>query len=296
VAHQLPQTIIAPVPDACGRLHDVNARSALFDVYGDHLRRRGGAAPVAALVRILAPLDIAAPAVRTAISRMVRQHWLAAVKLDQGAGYRLTPRAERRLTDAARRIYRSGIAPWDRHWHILILDHMGKRAARERVRTGLGYLGYAVLQGDTWISPRASSEVDSLLAQEGVRAQRFWSELDGDDVALAAQAWDLESLARAYARWLDDARGLVSAVSDHAGRERTGGVAEDGGLEDQDAFIVRSRLVHEWRKFLFRDPGLPRELLPAQWPGDDAAAFFDTEATRLLPAAERYVDLCLRPN
>ena len=36
----------------------MNARSALFDVYGDHLRTRGSAAPIAALVRLLAPLDI----------------------------------------------------------------------------------------------------------------------------------------------------------------------------------------------------------------------------------------------
>src|SRR2546430_11549574 len=51
----------------------MQARSALFDLYGDHLRPRGGPAPVAALVRLLAPLGIAAPAVRTAVSRMVRQ-------------------------------------------------------------------------------------------------------------------------------------------------------------------------------------------------------------------------------
>ena len=34
----------------------VRARSALFDVYGGHLRARGGVAAVAALVRLLAPL------------------------------------------------------------------------------------------------------------------------------------------------------------------------------------------------------------------------------------------------
>ncbi|MEP6666388.1 MAG: PaaX family transcriptional regulator C-terminal domain-containing protein [Nocardioidaceae bacterium] len=284
------------MPDACGRLLDVNARSALFDVYGDHLRPRGGAAPVAALVRILAPLDIAAPAVRTAISRMVRQQWLAAIKLDQGAGYRLTPRAERRLTDAAHRIYRSGIAPWDRRWHLLVVDHVANRGSRDRVRTALGYLGYAVLRDDTWISPRASSEVDSLFQHEGVRAQRFWSEHDGNDAALAAQAWDLEGLGRAYCRWLDEARGLVSGVAGDGGHAGHDGVSAPDELTDQDAFVVRSRLVHEWRKFLFRDPGLPRELLPKRWPGDDAAAFFDSESARLMPAAGRYVDACLQPN
>src|SRR3954469_5271204 len=74
----------------------MQARSALFDLYGDHLRTRGGQAPVAALVRLLACLDIAAPAVRTAVSRMVRQGWLEPVTTDQGRGYRLTQRGVRR--------------------------------------------------------------------------------------------------------------------------------------------------------------------------------------------------------
>jgi phenylacetic acid degradation operon negative regulatory protein len=60
--------------------------------------------------------------------------------------------------------------------------------------------------------------------------------------------------------------------------------------------VLRSRLVHEWRKFLFRDPGLPRELLPVGWAGEEAAAFFDRETDRLLPGAERYVDRCLQVN
>jgi phenylacetic acid degradation operon negative regulatory protein len=54
--------------------------------------------------------------------------------------------------------------------------------------------------------------------------------------------------------------------------------------------------VHEWRKFLFRDPGLPAELLPGHWPGRQAAELFEAESARLLPAAARFVDCCLRPG
>ncbi len=260
----------------------MNARSALFDLYGDHLRARGGTAPVSALVRLLGALDVAAPAVRTAISRMVQQRWLVPVKTPTGAGYRLTPKAERRLTDAAARIYRSGIAPWDGHWHLLVLEHMPARATRERMRTALRYLGYAPLRDETWVSPRPSTEVDALLASEGVRAHRFRAAHDGDAATLAAMAWDLDGLGRAYTAWLEDARVLAA---------RAGSTPND-----RDAFVVRSLLVHEWRKFLFTDPGLPDELLPERWPGREAAAFFDREASRLLSAAERYVDGCLRPN
>ena len=73
----------------------MQARSALFDLYGDYLRPRGGRAPVAALVKLLAPLGIAAPAVRTAVSRMVRQGWLHPLRLGSGPGYLLTPKAAR---------------------------------------------------------------------------------------------------------------------------------------------------------------------------------------------------------
>jgi phenylacetic acid degradation operon negative regulatory protein len=237
---------------------------------------------VAGLVRLMAPLGIAAPAVRTAISRMVRQHWLAPVKLEQGAGYRLTPRAERRLTDAAARIYRSDRTPWDSRWHLVVLDPIPDRAVRSRVRTGLSYLGYAMVRDNTWISPRESGEVDALLENEQVRAERFCAEYMGDDTTMTAAAWDLQGLGRTYARWLGDAKVLVGEAS--------------GESSDQDAFVTRSRLVHEWRKFLFRDPGLPAELLPADWSGDSAARYFDSEAARLLPGASRYVDACLRPE
>src|SRR5438876_958354 len=76
-------------------------------------RPRGGRAPVASLVRLLAPLGIAAPAVRTAVSRMVRQGWLHPMRLATGPGYLLTPKAARRLDEAAARIYRTNRVPWD---------------------------------------------------------------------------------------------------------------------------------------------------------------------------------------
>jgi phenylacetic acid degradation operon negative regulatory protein len=51
--------------------------------------------------------------------------------------------------------------------------------------------------------------------------------------------------------------------------------------------------VHEWRKFLFADPGLPDDLLPRDWPGRAAADLFAGEATRLKPGTDRFVARCL---
>jgi phenylacetic acid degradation operon negative regulatory protein len=260
----------------------VNARSALFDVYGDHLRSRGGVAPVACLVAMMAPLGISAPAVRTAISRMVKQGWLEPVRLPEGPGYQLSQRAERRLADAAARIYRTLPPEWDGRWHLVVIDKMADRTARRRLRNAMAFLGYALLRDDTWISPRASGELDALLDAEAVRARRFFAVHDGTDSELTAAAWDVEGLDRSYDRWLVEAAALLDSVGSTP--------------PDRDAFVARSRLVHEWRKFLFRDPGLPRQLLPPDWTGEAAAEFFDRQASRLLPAAGRFVDGCLQAN
>ena len=114
---------------------------------------------------------------------------------------------------------------------------------------------------------------------ERIRSERFTADHDGDAVGLVRRAWDLDLLGRSYVRWLADAEDIVAV----AGTDPS----------DEEAFAVRSRLVHEWRKFLFTDPGLPRVLLPEGWPGVKAAEFFDAESNRLLPAAGRFVDECL---
>jgi phenylacetic acid degradation operon negative regulatory protein len=265
----------------------VHARSALFDLFGDHLRSRGGRAPVAALVRILAPLGITAPAVRTAISRMVRQGWLTPVDVAGGRGYAATDRARQRLDDAGARIYRTRDGGWKGAWDMLVLTSAPPRSARERLRSALSFLGYAPLTDSTWISPHASPELETLLAAEGAVGTRFEA-YDGDPTALAREAWDLGALGAAYASWHAGARDLV------ANPEQVLALPPLAG--DELAFAVRSHLVHEWRKFLFSDPGLPVELLPPDWAGHEAARFFADEAARLLPAAARFVDRCLDPD
>jgi phenylacetic acid degradation operon negative regulatory protein len=260
----------------------VDARSALFDLYGDHLRalpqEPRGQAPVASLVRLLAPLGIQGPAVRTAVSRMVRQGWLSGVRLPTGPGYALTPRGLRRLDDSADRIYRTSQQEWDGRWHIVVVTPPAGRSARERLHAQLGFFGYGALGGGTWVSPRPAPELDAALAEAGARAERFTAEHDGDSQGLIARAWDLESLARAYTRFLDETRGVLDGIPLHT---------------DEGAFAARSALVHDWRKFLFVDPGLPAHLLPPGWPGEKAAAWFDEEAERLLPSARRFVLACL---
>src|SRR6478752_4849991 len=220
----------------------MRARSALFDVYGDHLRSRGDQAPVSALIRLLEPVGIAAPAVRTAISRMSAQGWLEPTRVDAAPGYRATRRAIERLSEAASRIYRSVPEPWDGRWRLVFVDLPRERGARARLREELHYLGYAEHAPAVWLCPYERTEVDEVVTRAGGTAR-------------------------------------------HA--------PDDPSDDDESAFAARFRLVHEWRKFLFDDPGLPADLLPRDWPGQAAADLFTSEAARLKPASDRFVARCL---
>jgi phenylacetic acid degradation operon negative regulatory protein len=273
----------------------VHARSALVDLYGDHLRHRDGSAPVAALIRILEPLGVRAPAVRTAISRMVGQGWLEPVEIDGSTGplpgYRLTDRARLRLDQAGTRIYRTDTADWDGRWHVRVLAPIAERSRRERIRSQLRFLGMAPISDSTWVSPHPSVEVDQLLLDEDLAAVCLTTS-DVGPVRLLIDAFDVARLGRDYESWLAEATDLVATAT----RGTDGAGSDEAGSDERAAFVVRSELLHSWRKFLFSDPGLPAKLLPPDWPGGRAAAFFDEHAARLLPAASRFIDQCLIPN
>lgn len=256
----------------------MRARSALFDVYGGHLRARGGAATVAALVRLLEPLGFAAPAVRTAVSRTVRQGWLKPVRLHGSPGYALTPRAERRLDEAGARIYRTRPSTWDGQWHMVVLEELVARPAREELTSSLKLLGYGELGPVTWVAPRASAELAELLGTENIAARTFFARHEGSDVELAARAWDLAALGADYEQFVAEWEPRLSAVDPAA---------------PPAAFAATQELLHAWRKFLFRDPGLPPQLLPADWPGHTAARFFDSGTQKLAKGATEFLDSCL---
>jgi phenylacetic acid degradation operon negative regulatory protein len=254
----------------------MHARSALFDVYGDHLRSRGSQAPVAGLVRLLEAVGIQGPAVRTAISRMVAEGALEPVRLPRGRGYRATGRTIRWLDDVAARVYRQVQRSWDGNWYLALVDPPPDRGERSRLKADLAFIGYAELTPHTWVSPFPRSELPEVLQRAGTSARLVCAEqIEPSPI----DAWDVAGLAAAYRAFVDDADRLL------------GGAGAPMG--DRDAFATRFHLVHEWRKFLFTDPGLPDELLPADWPGRAAAELFTSEAERLKPASDRYLESCL---
>jgi len=261
--------------------------SFIFTLYGDIVHRSAGDGSlwIGALIRIMASFGVSSAAVRQAVSRMSRQGWLAARRSRNRAYYRVTERGRRRIEELSPRIY-GPVIEWDGRWRLLIYA-IGEahRKRRERLRKELSALGWAQLSPSAWVSPSdtlAAAREAAAATSTLDAANLFTSEYRGpmSDRALLERCWDVGEIAAAY-------RSFINRYAPGLARER-----ERGDLSDEAALVDRLWLVHDYRKFVYLDPGLPSELLPAHWPGTAAAALFREYYATIEAKSQRFFHLC----
>ncbi len=261
--------------------------SFIFTLYGDMVTRlsRDGSLWVGALITLMSSFGVSAPAVRQAVSRMSRQGWLTARREGNRAFYAVTERGRRRIEELTPRIY-GPVIEWDGRWRLLsFAAGEANRKSRERLRKELSALGWAALSSSTWISPS-----DTLVAaRDAARATQsldavdlFTSEYRGPrgDRELLERCWNVAEISAAYGAF-------IARYESHLRRER-----ERNELTDEAALVERLWLVHDYRKFVYLDPGLPSELLPAHWPGTAAAALFREYYAAIDAKSQQYFHLC----
>jgi ring-1,2-phenylacetyl-CoA epoxidase subunit PaaA len=244
-----------------------SARPLLLTLLGDLVLSGDGRVWLGALSEAMTELGISPATTRQALRRLVGQNIVEPERHGRLARYTLTGAGRRRLEDAADRIYLRRPLAWDGRWRMLTYTFAeDNRSARDALRREIEWLGYGSLGTGTWVCPwDLGARLDAVLAKHGAtgNVETFVGDLDGDDRGLAQRAYDLSELKAAHEGFVTRFRPELEAL-------RSGDVE----LDDAEAFRRRVLLVHEWRKFLFLDPGLPAELLPQDWAGERAASVF----------------------
>jgi phenylacetic acid degradation operon negative regulatory protein len=257
----------------------------LFTLYGDYAYPSGRAIGLRAIVAMAARLGIGEVAVRSAVARLARQGWLCAEKAGRRAQYGLTDAGRHLIDEGTRRIYRSAPAKWNGAWCLLTYSiPESRRSLRDRMRRQLAWLGFGAMGGGAYASPRAvSDEANKLLRTHGVEpfARIFRAELrgPGSDADLVRACWDLASIGRRY-------RAFETHYAPMFARDQRR--IRAGLLPDADAFVVRFALTHDFRRFPFIDPDLPKELVPRGWAGFRARSLFERYHALLTDGAWRY--------
>lgn len=270
--------------------------SLLITIFGDAIAPRGGAVTLGSLIDLAQPFGLAERLVRTAVARLAAEGWVAATRHGRRSEYRITESGRKRFAEATRRIYGANPSSWDGQWTLAVLPPAGGRGnsrgastrapgaagKRRSVREELRWLGFGQLSPGVYAHPACTVEDARgwLITVGG--ASPCWilkSATEGlaADRRLAAEGWDLAQIARRYRRFRDSFAPVAAAVR------------EADALAPQAAFLVRTLLVHEYRKIHLQDPLLPPPLLPAQWVGTEAYELTARLYATVFATAERFL-------
>src|SRR2546427_665111 len=142
---------------------------------------------------------------------------------------------------------------------------IAKRAGND-LRKELGWEGFGAL--GPWLFVRPAGTADTAALTDTLRAlhtERRIVVLTAHDVAgaqplaaFAEDCWNLQNVAAEYRRFIARFGRVIRAFDDGAGHD------------PQQCFVVRTLLIHEFRRVSLHDPQLPAALLPADWPGPAA--------------------------
>jgi phenylacetic acid degradation operon negative regulatory protein len=253
--------------------------SLIITVFGDAIMPRGGQVAMATILELMEALGIQAGVVRTAISRLAANGWIASSRQGRMSFYCIGPARQGEFIRAARHVFGPARRP---HAIRLSLAMPGMPSEtgenREDARLRLARLGFVPWQG-MMIAPERplpnslAASLPLLTANASAATMRV----------IAAQAWRLDELAVEYAAFLHAFAPLSTSLDEAA-------LDEPGGLSEIEAILARLLLVHEFRRIVLRDPRLPDVFLPEAWPGAAARRLAATMYPALLPASELWLD------
>jgi phenylacetic acid degradation operon negative regulatory protein len=252
-------------------------RHLILSLFGLYAREGAHWLSVRSLIALMADLEVDAAATRSSVSRLKKRGVLEPAKVDGQAGYHLSGSAQAVLREGDARIWPRQRASVADGWLLVVFSvPESERGKRHELRSLLTRLGFGTAAPGVWIAPgTAYDETLAALDRAGLASytELFRGAYLGSSPAdvRVGEWWDLPAIAALYDEF----------VADHASLTRL------RAPDPARAFTAYVPMLTAWRRLPYLDPGIPLELLPADWPGIRAGELFAELDGRLRgPAAK----------
>lgn len=261
-------------------------RSLIFTLFGEYIKHYGGEIWMGSLIKMMAHFNISESSLRGAVLRMVQQDFLKVRKIGNRSYASLTEKGGRRMEDGVERVYSSRNLQWDGRWRVVIYSiPENRRDIRNQIRKELNWTGFGVISPSTWTSPNPLEDQVMEMAktyqlEDHIILFKTSSIVSHTNQEIVEKGWDLQEIADKYKTFIDKYEKEYEKI-----KEETW----NGSLSEENSFVKRTELVHEYRKFLFLDPNLPADLLPENWIGFRARElFFNLHQLYSIPSTKQF--------
>ncbi|EPQ4766388.1 phenylacetic acid degradation operon negative regulatory protein PaaX [Acinetobacter baumannii] len=277
---------IQQIIDSVVKNETLSGTSLISTIFGDSVLHRGGNISLASLIQLLELFGFNDRAVRTSVFRLVKNDWLCSDKIGRTSFYRITDSSRSTYLQAEQRIYNDQMKEWDHYWDLILLSSLDTEN-KALLKKELEWLGFANISTNLMAYPGCNRiELQRLLVDlnmseqvvvfKAETLQLFNNSVDTIGRMLRTN-WPIDELRQRYLQFLDIFREIGVLL-----------MQENEQLEPVQAFQIRTLLIHYYRRILLKDPALPLELLPTDWPAISARTLSMNIYKKVFEPADEY--------
>lgn len=245
----------------------VSGTSLIISYFGDYLWTCGGGIWLGNLIQAMETIGLNQRVVRSSVFRLHKDEWLTVNKVGRKSYYYLDPRRYNEMLTANKKIYHSEQVSWSKRWNIIHTSLGPANSNKEQVRY-LQHKGFGLLDKDFFVqpdlqklTPEIKQEITRTISSAKIFQQaELYYENEDELRNMVRQCWDIERIA-------DDYRQFVALFNPVWEVLQT---MPDEAMSEEDAFKMRLLVIHFYRRIIVKDPELPCELLPKDWPRKEA--------------------------
>ncbi|MDC5344406.1 phenylacetic acid degradation operon negative regulatory protein PaaX [Acinetobacter baumannii] len=277
---------IQQIIDSVVKNETLSGTSLISTIFGDSVLHRGGNISLASLIQLLELFGFNDRAVRTSVFRLVKNDWLCSDKIGRTSFYRITDSSRSTYLQAEQRIYNDQMKEWDHYWDLILMSSLDTEN-KALLKKELEWLGFANISTNLMAYPGCNRiELQRLLVDlnmseqvvvfKAETLQLFNNSVDTIGRMLRTN-WPIDELRQRYLQFLDIFREIGVLL-----------MHENEQLEPVQAFQIRTLLIHYYRRILLKDPALPLELLPTDWPAISARTLSMNIYKKVFEPADEY--------